>query len=171
MSRRIIVDANIAKSCTDPARHVTSEGCLLLTQMLADRRSDLRVVLTPKLEEEWGRHATRTFMSWWASMESRGRIDHEKDVRVADYRGAIEAVGDAGVRDLLLKDAHLVELALLQHYPVASQDDKQARHVAALAADYALVGNVEWFNPVTAIGWIEWLNSGCDDHQLFALAS
>lgn len=171
MSRRIIVDANIAKSCTDPARHATSEGCLLLTQMLADRRSELQVVLTPTLEEEWERHATRTFMSWWASMESRRRIRHEHDVRVADYRSAIATVGDAGVQELLLKDAHLVELALLQHYPVASQDDKQARHVTALAEDYPLLGNVEWFNPVTADGWIAWLESGCEDHQLFALVS
>jgi hypothetical protein len=110
-------------------------------------------------------------MSWWASMESRRKISHENDVRVADYRSAIADVKDAGVRDLLIKDAHLVELALLQHYPVASQDDKQARHVSILAEDYALLRQIEWFNPVTSEGWIEWIESGCDDRQIFALAS
>lgn len=171
MSRKLIVDANVAKSCTDPARHETSLGCLLLTQKLADRRCALLVVLTPQLEDEWERHGTRTFKSWWASMESRRKISHEFDVRVADYRAAIAAINDAGVRDLLIKDVHLVELALLQHYPVASQDESQARHVAAVSLDYPLVGQVEWFNPVTSEGWVEWLESGCEDRRLFAIAS
>lgn len=127
--------------------------------------------MTPKLADEWERHGTRIFKSWWASMESRRKVTHQPDVRVADYRRAIAGINEEGVRDLLTKDAHLVELALLQRYPVASQDDSQARHVTAIASDYPLVGNVEWFNPASSEGWVAWLESGCEDNRLFALVS
>lgn len=169
MSRRILIDANVARSCTDPARHPTSEGCLLLTQMLARRQCNLDVALTPSLEDEWDRHGTRTFKSWWAAMESRRKIHREGDARVADYRDVIASLPDEGVRNLLLKDAHLVEIALLRRYPVASQDDNQARHLVAISALYALIGSVEWFNPVSSEGWIEWLQSDCADARAFAL--
>lgn len=167
MTRSLLIDANVARSCADPARHETSEACLRVTQILAGRGCTVLVALTPKLEEEWRVHATRTFTSWWASMESRGRVKYEKDRRIADYRRAIAAIDDAGIRGLLEKDAHIVELAILQRHPVVSQDDKQVRHVTALAVSYPLLENVQWFNPVTSRDWEDWLDAGCEGFDLY----
>jgi hypothetical protein len=166
--RGIIIDANIAKSCADPARHETSEACLRLTQVLAERGSEVFVALTPKLEEEWIKHGTRTFMSWWALMESRRRVRTESDKRIADYHRAIDEIDDDGIRDLLEKDAHLVELAMHKHHAVASQDDKQIRHVRTVSSSYPLLKTVQWFNPVTSAGWEDWVRGGCDDRVSYA---
>jgi len=165
----ILIDANVARSCADPARHETSEACLRLTHVLAERGCRLEVALTPALEDEWLRHASRAFISWWASMEARRRVRRERDRRLADYRRMIEAIPQAGIRALLEKDAHIVEMAALKHYPVISQDDAQARHVAKLAANYSLLGDIQWCNPVTSSAWEDWLRSGCTDTTAYKL--
>ena len=167
MDRYLIIDANVARSCTDPARHETSEACLRLTRVLQDRNSRVGVALTPALRAEWSKHASPMFTRWWASMESRQRIRTEDDRRVGDYRTHLSNIGDEGVRVAMEKDAHLVELSLLQHYPIASQDDTQRRYVSAVAARYPLAGKVQWFNPVTSAGWEEWVSTGCQDEDAY----
>lgn len=167
MDRYMVIDANVARSCADPARHETSEACLRLTNTLQGRNCKVGVALTPALCAEWRKHASPAFAKWWANMESRRRIRMEDDRRVGDYRGHLGAIEDEGVRTAMEKDAHLVEISLVQHYPIASQDDKQRRYVAELASVYPLVGKVQWFNPVSMNGWEEWLATGCADVHVY----
>ncbi|MFF2270030.1 hypothetical protein ACFVTZ_17340 [Cellulosimicrobium cellulans] len=163
----VLVDANIARSCADPARHETSESCLRLIRLLEGKACGVGVALTPILEEEWRKHATRTFVSWWAAMESRKRIRRESDRRVGDYRRALEEVEDAGVADAMAKDAFLVEAAILHGFHVASQDERQRRYIAALSSEYALLSGVQWFNPVIDSEWEEWIAGGCEGPKKF----
>lgn len=167
MDRYLVIDANVARSCTDPARHETSEACLRLTRVLQDRNCRVGVALTPALRDEWTKHASPMFTRWWASMESRQRIRLEDDKRVGDYRTYLAGIDDEGIRVAMEKDAHLVEVSLLQHYPIASQDDTQRRYVAALADTYPLAGKVQWFNPVTSEGWEAWVSEGCEDENVY----
>lgn len=163
MSSHIIIDANIAKSCADPGRHHTSIACLRFVKFVGQRNSGFDVLLTPILLAEWHKHASPTFKRWWASMESRRRVRTESDKRVADYRAAIAELESAKARTEVTKDAHLVEAAVLHGTPIASQDDAQAEFVRLIAQTYPLVGQVQWFNPVTDDAWHSWMTDGCVD--------
>jgi hypothetical protein len=169
MRRYILIDANIARSCADPARHETSSACLSLLLRVARKGSSVDLAVSPLLQEEWINHASKYFIKWYASMTSRGRVKSFADKRVNDYRDVISNVADDGVRQALIKDAHVVELALIHHFPVASQDDRQARYVRDISATYSLARRVQWFNPVTTPGWVEWIDSACSDTELFML--
>lgn len=166
---RVLVDTNIAKSCADPARHETSEACLRLIRLLESRACTVGVALTPSLESEWREHASRVFLGWWASMESRGRIYVEPDRQVRDYRRALELVGDKGVLTAMIKDAFLIEAAILHGFVIATQDDRQRSYVRNLIEVYEQLGRLQWFNPVSEQGWIDWIEAGCADNSAFVL--
>jgi hypothetical protein len=100
-------------------------------------------------------------------MASRRRIRSEEDVRVSDYRSHIAGVVDEGIRAAMDKDAHLVELSLLRHFPIASQDDKQRRYVMQVSGAYPLVEKVQWFNPISSPDWEDWIKSGCADEEIY----
>lgn len=167
-ANHILVDANIARSTTDPARHPTSEACLRLVLVLASPESSTGVAMTPSLFDEWRRHASRYMTSWLASMESRRRVRHEEDRRIRDLREAVSSVSNEGIRAALEKDIHLSESAIWNGLPVASQDDKQRKFLAELASDYELAGRVQWMNPVNDGGdWVSWLHEGCVDRSAY----
>src|SRR4051794_2026379 len=125
LTNHLIVDANVAKSAADPARHESSRGCLRLARLLLHKECKTGAAMTPALSDEWRRHASPYMVSWLASMESRGRIRREADQRLRDLRAAVAKVKDEGVRDALLKDIHVSEAAIWHGLPVASQDNKQ----------------------------------------------
>jgi hypothetical protein len=168
-SNHILVDANIAKSAKDPARHPTSSACLRLARLLESRKCATGAAFTPALRAEWRRHASPTMTSWLAGMETRGRVRREKDAPVRDLRGAVAKVDDSNVRAALEKDLHLSEAAILRGLPVASQDDQQRKFLARLAGEYGLAGQVQWLNPVTEAPeeWEKWIMEGCPDRTVF----
>lgn len=127
--------------------------------------------MTPALQAEWHRHASKTMVAWLANMESRDRVRRLKDGPVRDLRNAIANVKDDGIRTALEKDIHLSEAAILHGLPVASQDDKQRKFLRGVAAEYALAGRVQWLNPVSSTGgWSEWIKGGCNDRALYCCA-
>ena len=168
----IIIDANIARSCSEPSNgsssaDPTSSQCFKLTQVLRDKAVEVGVALSPEMEREWIKHASKFFVKWWAIMESRGKLRREVDVRVNDYRNSLRLVSDADIVGAMLKDAHIVELSLLKNYPVASRDSKQRRYVKNLSESYHLLKKIQWFDPVESRGWEDWLRSGCADNNIY----
>lgn len=163
----VLVDANIARSATDPARHPTSTACYELARTLLSRSSDSGIAMTPALKEEWRRHASPTMVSWLASMENRRRVRKEEDRRVRDLREAVSSVDDVGVRTALEKDIHISEAAILHGLPVASRDDRQRQFLSRISSHYPLAGRVQWFNPVVDADWEEWVRCGCVDRHSY----
>lgn len=167
-----LIDANVARSATDPARHPTSEACFAVATVMADRSCATNVGMTDALFEEWRRHANPIMTRWLAGMEQRRRVLHRPDKRVSDFRQAIDSVEDAGSRSALLKDAHLSDAAIYYGWVVISQDDNQARHLQRLSDRYEQAGKIRWVNPVSRRGeWEEWLKGGCVDSSTFTCES
>ncbi|GGC95701.1 hypothetical protein GCM10011512_23430 [Tersicoccus solisilvae] len=158
----LIIDANIARSCNDPADNADAASCFLFLQHVGKRENSTGVVVNAEIEREWDIHANRTFTAWYAKMERRSRVKYVDVKHSNDYRAIISAVDNDGVRSALQKDVHLVELALFGQHPVASRDDKQRRYVRSLIGQYSLLRGIQWVNPVTESGWDAWLNRGCD---------
>lgn len=163
----VLIDANIARSATDPARHPVTVACLRLARLLESRDCDTGVALTSTLHDEWKLHASGMMSSWLTRMELRGRVRREKDRRVSDLRQAVDRETDPGVRAALLKDVHISEAAILHGIPVASRDDRQRGYLKLVSADYDLAGRVQWFNPISDEEWEGWVRGGCIDRSVF----
>lgn len=157
---QIVLDASVAKSCSDPAYSDEAAKCFLYLDELRSR--ELGLIVNEVLEAEWDKHGSRTFTKWRARMESRNRVKRVPEKRSADYRAAVADVYDEGIRVALEKDFHLVELALLGRHPVASRDDKQRRYVRDLIPEYEALGAIQWMNPVTDLEVDSWFERGCD---------
>jgi hypothetical protein len=118
--------------------------------------------MTPELQAEWQRHATRFMTRWLAMMEQRCRVRRERDRRISDLRDAVSKfVQEAEKRRVILKDIHITEAAILLGFAVFSFDDKQRRVLLELSSNYQLVGSVQWFNPESDAGEsMNWLEGG-----------
>lgn len=129
--------------------------------------------MTPALQDEWKRHASRFMTSWLVSMEQRGRVRRERDKVVQDLRTAVDEQEDAGIREALRKDLHLSEAAVLHRIPVASLDDRQRRFLGQVAESYGAAGRIQWFNPHTddPEKWRAWIEAGCPDSDVFQTSS
>lgn len=127
------------------------------------------VMMTPALQAEWRKHASRLMTAWLVVMEQRGRVRRSADRRVADLRAAILDLPDPGIRAELEKDLHLSEVAIMHGVPVMSLDDKQRRFLRDLAETYAASGRIQWVNPHRddVALWTDWLLSGCVDRSQF----
>jgi len=172
-TNHILIDASVARSVSDPARHPTSVACLELVRLLERKDCSTGAAITPALQEEWKRHASRLMVSWLAAMELRGRVRRERDRNVSDLRAAVSAVRDDGIRSALEKDLHLSEAAMLHGLPVASHDNKQRRYLVDLVDSYGTVGRVQWFSPVSdrATEWAPWIEDGCVDPEPFRVGA
>lgn len=163
----IVVDASIARSASDPARHPVTVACLSFARVLEKKSCSTGAIMTPALQDEWRRHASRMMTSWLVSMEQRGRVRREKDRVVRDLRVAVKTISNEGIRVAIEKDLHLSEAAVLHGVPVASLDDRQRRFLKSLSEAYPTAGRIQWLNPATDSGWETWLEGGCSDTQSY----
>jgi hypothetical protein len=169
VANHIVVDASVARSASDPARHPVTAACLKLARQLERKGCQTGAVMTPALQAEWKRHASRMMTSWLVSMEQRGRVRRERDRVVRDLRNATKGIGDPGIRNAIEKDLHLSEAAIIHGVPVASLDDRQRTFLRGLASAYAAAGRIQWVNPVSDAGWEPWLEGGCVESQAFVV--
>lgn len=161
-SNHILVDANIARSATDPADNPTAEACREVARTLEHRECPVGIAMTPALLAEWRKHASRIMTRWLVVMESRGRISHKQDKRVGSIRRDVTRVSDVGIRVALEKDLHITEAAITNSWPVISRDARQKRYLKSLHdIGNTDVGRIHWADPITDVTWREWLMSGC----------
>ncbi|MEU6646939.1 hypothetical protein ABZ863_30990 [Saccharomonospora sp. NPDC046836] len=128
--------------------------------------------MTPNLQDEWKRHATRFMTRWLVMMEQRCRVRRERDRRISDLRSAVATnVTQEEKRNVILKDIHITEAAIFLKIAVFSFDEKQRRVLSELQQDYSLLGDVQWFNPESDIETLKyWIDSDGHDKALCAVA-
>jgi hypothetical protein len=165
----VIIDACIARSV---GAGVISQTHKTREVVDALKSGPTGICFTPQLRKEWERHASRHMRTWLVQMTQRGRVRHEKDRQVRDFRNAVNrffvGVGTGEEkRQAVLKDAHLTEHAILTKRAIFSSDDTQRRLLAELANVYSRVGHVQWINPDHLHPTcLVWLQNGCEDSFL-----
>lgn len=161
-SSYVLVDANIAKSASDPAVHPVAQTCREVARILGGKGCPIGMGMTPALAAEWRKHATRIMTRWLVMMETRGRVMHKPDKPVASLRRDVRKVADAGIKAALLKDIHITEAAIVNAWQVLSLDKRQRRHLNQLhQAGNLEVGRIHWVNPLQDEEWKDWIFSGC----------
>ena len=70
--RRLVIDADVARSAGE-TKHPVSSACRQFLDAVTECRH--RVVMTPEIQEEWRRHASRYTYRWLRRMFARRLVD------------------------------------------------------------------------------------------------
>jgi len=105
-------------------------------------------VITAPLREEWRSHQSTYASAWLADMQARRLVDNRVEPASRDLRDQLtQAAPSHGERELMLKDAHLIEAALATDHTIAALDDRARDHFARTSATVPLLRSVAWVNP------------------------
>lgn len=119
------------------------------------------VVMSPQLNEEWGRHAFRSRYAskWYNRMHGKKKVDR---CEAPDESLGMElARRGRGPRQRLVmeKDAHLIDAAIEGDGIVLSCDEEARQAFAAVAMGSSRASRVLWANPShsdeNVVAWIE----------------
>lgn len=159
--KRIVVDASVARSAgSGQEPNETSGPC---REALSAIRDCHRIVFSQEGFAEWRRHQHSFARGWLRGMVARRKVDflaaHENE-RIREGLQALPGTKIAE-RRAMLKDAHLLEAALLTDRVVISRE----RIVRALfhraAEAIADLRRVHWANPEIAEDEVQtWLRAG-----------
>ena len=170
---RLVVDASVAgaaggKTATAPTSTRSRDFLQALRQ-----ETRCRIVLPPKLKDEWEAHKSVFASIWLAAMTSRGRVIFDEVPPSNRMRREIEraAATSPGEIAALRKDFHLVEAAIATERNVVSLDEAVRRLFKAAAPSVAAIQKVVWVNPShTAEQPITWLRRGAKAETVRMLA-
>lgn len=159
MSRRIVVDASVARAAGTTENPVSRRSREFLQAMLTICH---RVVMTPEINREWRRHQSNFSLVWLAAMRRRKKVidacvdqDKQESLRAEVLASGLSAKQRAAVE----KDCLLVTAAWASDRLVASNDDKVRAHLAQLSGTSPELSRVVWVNPTqpaeTPVQWLE----------------
>lgn len=182
-SRRLVIDASVARSAT-LSGNPTSTACRELLQVIYDVCH--RIVLSAEIYREWERHAlqartsadlqrVRFLANWMVAMSRRkgGKILRPRVDRDETLRAKINRLGLPGnARREITEDLHLVEAALAFDRIIVSRDDAARALFQSVAGDCPEIEKVLWCNPVD-LGQeaLEWLRTGARNVKAWQLGS
>lgn len=165
-SATLVVDADIGRSASE---RVSSDptGRMCVDFLDAIVAHGHRAAFSPALATEWEKHAGRYAQAWEIKMTRQGLRLFLDDVPTETVDAAIRtAAENKGVEDLLLKDSHLVALAVLTGQRIASREAKSRRHFSVCLTSVPEVMDLVWVNPARAEeAPCEWLAAGAPDEH------
>lgn len=159
MSRRIVVDASVARAAGE-TEHPTSQRCrqFLLDMLVICHK----VVMSDDIAREWKKHASGYSIRWLAAMRSKGKVVKVTPLE-PDLWQRIIAAADWTVNDIaaMEKDLLLLLAALESDKLVASGDGKIRERFARAAIKVDSLAGITWVNPSLAEDHCRaWLNAG-----------
>lgn len=158
-SKRLIIDTSIlfsagykdagdSKTCRDTLETVISV-CH-------------RAVLTSEINEEWTKHGKSGFtQSWLTRMRRRNKL-YETKAQNDELRNKIEVLDlDEEKKQVMLKDVHLIEAALIADKTVLSLDEEARILFCSFSKEIEELQDIVWVNPIKLDETcIAWLNKG-----------
>ncbi|NDJ76978.1 MAG: hypothetical protein GYB65_12050 [Chloroflexi bacterium] len=161
----LVIDADIARSAgeIDAVRSIPR----LCRDFLMEVRSlGHGMAMSPTIYDEWRKHWSRFASTWYTQMEKRKRIvrygynDNNLE-NEALRQEIVERARDDGDCDAMLKDVHLLEVALVAENIVTSRDKRVRRLFSHISTHYVDLQEVVWVDPTDpAENCIVWLRQG-----------
>lgn len=145
--KRLVIDASIASASGGrDAVYPTAINCRTFLEEIMKLCHS--IVMTRGIHREWLAHSSRFALRWLTQMQSRSKRHLHNVVEHIDMRRRIINVArDNGSRKAMLKDAKLIEAALVTDMTVASLDDAARRHYRRASNRVHVLANVVWVNP------------------------
>lgn len=152
-NRYLVVDTNIARAASgDPAKTGLGIGREARALLNFVKNNNISLVFTVDLTREWNEHSSAFSKKIKAALQSRNkiiRIPSGNNERI-EMNAAVDKVKDNDIRNVILKDIHLLEGAFHDNcYTVVSNDIRIANH---FRNHYGLL-NV--FNNMHDVKWFE----------------
>lgn len=164
-SLRFVVDTDIARAAGS-SDHPVSSACRVTLNTI--RSVCHRLVLSPTQRGEWEKHKSGFTSVWLTSMLSKRKCEilpRDPDALITDAVDRYEGGGPAD-RKALVKDEHLVEMALATDSRILSMDERAFRRFGEIVGDAPQVGRVHWGNPTHAPDdVVAWLEQGAPDDE------
>lgn len=159
MSRRIVVDASVARAAGETTHPVSSRCREFLQDMLTICH---RVVMSDDIQREWSKHASVYSTRWLAAMRSRGKVvkvtpgPSDFMEQITDATEWTPAEIAAMEKDLLLPLAAIETDRL-----VASGDSKVRDYFAKAARHVDSLSSIVWVDPSRSEDHCgKWLQAG-----------
>jgi len=121
-----------------------------------------RMAWGPKIEEEWNRHLSTFSATWLATMNNLRKLRWVDDSPSEELIQSIEqASREAGVIEIMRKDAHLLTAALRTDARITALDDAARNHFGRCLKGNLGIAALIWVNPLNAAeDAIDWLDRG-----------
>ena len=181
VSRRLVVDASVARSAT-MSNDQTATACREFLQVVLDVCH--RVVLTNEIDREWNHVAlqirsradevrSRFLVSWMFAMTRKGKLIRLRIGPDTDLRAKINRLGLPDQdRQAVSEDIHLIEAAIASDHIIISRDDSVERLLSGIAPSFPEFGMVVWCNPVArGSEALEWLGNRAESVRAWQLRS
>jgi hypothetical protein len=160
---RIVVDASVAGAASSIDKQEIPREGIRCRQILEYMENHSQIaVFGRQLNNEWKEHESNFAKSWRTRMISTGKAHFFDDsVDVLLEESIHRSASDVSSIPVMLKDAHLLVLALATDYRVTSLDDRSRRHFAINLQNLFDVMAIAWVNPaIEAEAAIDWLENG-----------
>lgn len=162
----IVVDASISRAAGggDATHPAAKQSRLFLLEFLNQK---FLLAINEPIRMEWDKHQSRFSMEWRAAMLRKGRIRKVSNHQNHELRRAVEGFSlDPHIGEIMMKDVHLLEAALVSDQRIASLDETVRWHFARLSVSFTGVGPVLWTNPSKPSDQsVEWLERGAPDER------
>lgn len=142
-SRRLVVDACVARAAGDTEHPVSSACRFFLEEVL---RICHHTVMTDELNREWKRHQSKFTQKWRAAMTARKKAP----CAVAAPKLPIDFSGCADkTKEAIEKDRCLIEAARATDHIIVTLDKAFQEALMAVPDGRKLAKDVTWVDPVT----------------------
>lgn len=161
----LVVDASLARAAGDASLHPTSARSRETLECIRDHHH--KMALTSAIRTEWDRHQSGFARRWRLSMMARKQIVPLNEGELTDLGPRIlKATADPPIREIILKDKHLLEAALIADKRVVSNDDRVRNQIRAHIHALPEVHAVLWGNPcIESERVTEWLGLGAPNDR------
>lgn len=155
----LVIDASVSRAAGSlESKHPNGTRCREVLQ--AVRSICHRMAWSPEIKAEWDRHQSAFARTWLVSMMNLKKLRSVKDAESEPFREAIlNHVSEEQVREIIVKDQHLIEAAFATDYRVLSLDETVRGHLGRLASHFEQLRAVIWANPIRE-ELIDWLEEG-----------
>ena len=161
ISRRLVVDTNVAKSASESEKPVSDACRQVLQTMLQEQH---RVVMSATQYWEWQKHKSPFTKRWLSQMVGKKLhvvLSPEPDSGLTDRIYALECTDKAQAE--MLKDVHLLENALATDDVVLSQETNVFGLFCKYADALRVPRPVAWVNPVDNVpACVAWIQAGAE---------
>jgi len=156
-SKLLVIDASIVGQNEYP----TSKQCRDLLNAILDICH--KVIITPKISEEWKAHELRFIKRWRRRMDARKKIIIKNPSAKDRLKKKINRQPyDPVTLEAILKDFRLIEASLDSDKIIISLDDTARDYYADLSTHIAEIQSILWLNPAQESfeALFDWLQRG-----------
>ena len=146
-SKRLVIDASVARASGGVATHPEAKRCrdfLLKVSSLS-----YKIMMTPEIICEWNRRQSPFARRWRVSMATSNKVCGVKKSPVdEEFRNKIEdAAEQENQIPVMRKDFHLLEAARISDQTIISLEKRARRHFAYAAQHVDEIQDIVWVNP------------------------